>query len=87
MTAPPRCYQTFSGLWMLSCNMAIYTSTWSRMSASETVATESTSSTTWNTTSVTAAAETIFFKLGTLEAGPFVVRFRDAGLQASSNPA
>lgn len=42
---------------------------------------------TWNTTSVTATAETVFFKLGTLEAEAFVVRFRDADFQTSSNPA
>ena len=36
---------------------------------------------------MTATAETVFFKLGTLEAEAFVVRFRDADFQTSSNPA
>jgi hypothetical protein len=47
-------------------------------------ATESPSWTTWNTSYVTAAAETVFFKLGTLEAEPFIVRFKEADFQTSS---
>jgi hypothetical protein len=65
--------------------MTVYTSTWSSISASDAAATESPSWTTWNTTSVTATAETVFFKLGTLEAEPFVVRFKEADFQTSSN--
>lgn len=41
---------------------------------------------TWNTTSITATTETVFFKLGTLEAEPSIVRFREADFQTSSDP-
>jgi hypothetical protein len=76
-----RCYQTFSGLRTLSYNSTIYT-----MTASWVTATDSSSSslTYWNTTSVTPTAETVFFKLGTLEAEPFIVRFKEADFQTSS---
>ena len=68
--------------------MTIYTSTWSYITSGDAASTtESPSFTRWNTTSVTATAETVFFKLGTLEAEPFIVRFREADFQTSSIPA
>jgi hypothetical protein len=64
------------GLKTLSYNATIYTTTWSYIKASDSATTSS--YTEWNTTSVTTSVETVFIKQGTLEAEPFIVRFREA---------
>lgn len=73
------------GLRTLSYNLTVYTSTWSRVSATESPSWMSWTS--WNTTSITATTETVFIKLGTLEAEAFVVRFKEADFQTRSNTA
>jgi hypothetical protein len=59
----------------------------SYVTLSEAAATEDPSRTltSWNTTSVTTTAETVFFNLGTLPAEPFIVRFNEADFQTSSS--
>jgi len=73
----------------LSYNKTIYTSIDSFVTLSEASATERPSYTwtSWNTTSITTTAETVFFKLGTLEAEPLIVRFKKADFQTSSSTA
>jgi hypothetical protein len=60
-----------------------YTTTGTYVTISES-ATVTSSYTRWNTTSVTPAAETVFIKLGTLEAEPFTLQFKEADVQTSS---
>jgi hypothetical protein len=79
-----RCFQTFSGLRTFSYSSKFSTTTGSYITFSQSGTATSTYSE-WDTTSATTTAETVFIKFGTLEAKPYVVRFRESDLQTNIN--
>jgi hypothetical protein len=82
-----RCHQTFSGLrtFNYDATINIQTSGYKPVSTVTGSGSESLSSyTRWGTTRIPTSVETVYFKLGTLEAKPFIVRSKEVDFSTSS---